>query len=77
MLRKMIKRVLFGRKKNYHRRGINKNSISYNYVHWKAFDRLRMRVDNLIEKLKLEKIGHGSLIGDKKDAEKFNNQYDF
>ena len=77
MLRKIIKRVLFGKRKNYKRRGINKNSMSYNYVSWRAFDRLRIRVDNLLEKLEMQKVGNGSLIGDKKDAKKFKNQYDF
>ena len=74
MLRKMIKRVLFGkRKKNYNR----KNKMSYKYVSWTAYHKLESRLDNLMKHLKLERIGNGSLIGDSKDGNKFRDQYDF
>jgi hypothetical protein len=72
MLRKMIKRVLFGkRKRNY------KNSVRYNYVTWHAHNMLMSRFDNLISHLKLKQIGNHSLIGDEKDAKKFRDQFDY
>ena len=73
MLRKVMKRVLFGKKRNYERR----NKRAYKYVTWHQHNLLMSRVDNLISHLKLEKVGNHSLIGDKKVAKKFNNQYDY
>ena len=73
MLRKVMKRVLFGKKRNYKRR----NKVGYKYVTWHQHNLLMSRVDNLISLLKLEKVGNHSLIGDKKDAEKFRDQFDY
>ena len=72
-MRRLIKRVLFGRKrrKNYTK------TMRYNYVSWNAHNKLQTRVDNLLTHLKLEKIGSSSLIGDSKDVKKFRNQFDF
>ena len=72
MLKKAIKRVLFGKRKNY-----RKNRMSYNYVSWHAHNKLQTRLDNLLRHLKLERIGSGSLIGDEKDAKKFRDQFDY
>ena len=77
MLRKIIKRVLFGKKRRKNYKGINKNSMRYNYVSWHAHNKLMTRVDNLIKHLKLERVGNGSLIGDEKDANKFKDQFDY
>jgi hypothetical protein len=73
MLRKMIKRVLFGKKKNYYR----KNKMSYKYVNWYAYHKLECRLDNLLKHLKLRRIGNHSLIGDDKDGDKFKDQFDY
>ena len=69
MLKKMIRRVLFGkrRKKNYYEK----------YVTWHAHNKLQAKMDNLLSQLKLRSIGNGSLIGDEKDAKKFRNQFDY
>jgi|10_taG_2_1085330.scaffolds.fasta_scaffold314143_2 hypothetical protein len=77
MLKRMIKRVLFGRKRRKNYKGINKKSMGYNYVSWHAHDMLSCRLDNLLKHLKLQRIGNHSLIGDKKDAEKFKDQFDY
>ena len=67
MLKKMIRRVLFGkrRKKNYYNK----------YVTWPVHNKLESKVNNLLSQLKLRSIGSGSLIGDEKDAKKFSNQW--
>jgi len=72
-MRRLIKRVLFGRKrrKNY------KQTMRYNYVTWNAHNKLQTKVDNLMSRLDLKSIGNGSLVGDKKDAEKFRDQFDY
>ena len=73
MLRKIAKRVLFGKRKNYKR----KTRTNYNYVSWHAHNKLMTRDDNLIEHLKLKRIGNGSLIGDSKDEQRFKDQFDY
>mgnify|MGYP003626499350 CR=1 FL=1 len=74
MLRRMVKRVLFGKKKkNYN----IKNTMRYNYVSWHAYHKLEGRLDNLMKHLKLQRIGNGSLIGDSKDGNKFRDQFDY
>ena len=69
MLKKMIGRVLFGRrrKKNYYEK----------YVTWHAHNKLQAKMDNLLRHLKLQSIGNHSLIGDAKDAKKFRDQFDY
>ena len=69
MLKKMIGRVLFGRrrKKNYYNK----------YVTWHAHNKLQTKKDNLLRHLKLQSIGNGSLIGNAKDAKKFRDQFDY
>ena len=69
MLKKMIGRVLFGRrrKKNYYNK----------YVTWHAHNKLQTKMDNLLRHLKLQSIGNGRLIGNAKDAKKFRDQFDY
>ena len=73
MLRKIAKRILFGKKKRYNRR----KTMNYKYVNWNAYHRLESRLDNLLKHLKLERIGNHSLIGDDKDGDKFKDQFDY
>ena len=72
-MRRLIKRVLFGRKrrKNY------KQTMRYNYVTWHAHNKLQTKLDNLMRHLKLESVGGSSIIGDSKDVKKFRNQFDY
>mgnify|MGYP007063752001 CR=1 FL=1 len=74
MLRKIMKRVLFGKKRNYDRR---KPRGYQKYVSWHAHNKLQAKVDNLMSRLDLKSIGNGSLVGDEKDEEKFRNQFDY
>ena len=76
MLRKIrstAKRMLFGTKKQYK----PKRGLKYYFVTWKAHDALRCKVDNLIKHLKLKEIKSTGLIGDPKDAQKFDDQWDY
>ena len=70
MLRK-LRRILFGRKKQYNR----KKGLKYYFVTWRAHDALRCKVDNLIKHLKLKEVQRTGLIGDPKDAKKFEDQW--
>jgi hypothetical protein len=70
MLKKMIKRVLFGKKRTYNRR-----YRASNYITWQAHERLSTKVDNLIKHLGLTDIKGTCLIGDQKDAKKFDSQW--
>ena len=72
LLRNATKRVLFGKRKNY---GYKRRSFKYNYATWKAHESLRAKVDNLIKHLGLKEIQSTGLIGDPKDAKKFDNQW--
>ena len=74
MLRKIrntMKTVLFGKKKQYK----PKKGLKYYFVTWRAHDALRCKVDNLIKHLKLKEVQRTGLIGDPKDAKKFEDQW--
>ena len=71
MLR-FLKRKLFGRKR-YQRRHNNKNFIMYN--NQKEICELRQTVHNLMSHLNIERIGNSNIVGDKKDAKKFDKQW--
>ena len=76
MLRRMFKRVLFGKRKNYRRKGYGKsyvNSIVFNNN--RRINNLQRTVDNLMTHLKIEKVGNSNLITDKKDNKKFDGQW--
>ena len=75
-MRRLIKKVLFGRKKNYKRR-----SYDNRVKHWEINElrtqihQTNAKLSNLMGHLKLETIGNSNLVGDKKDGKKFNNQW--
>ena len=69
-LRKVARKILFGKRKQYYH-----NRNSRNYVTWHAFIKLENKVNNLIKHLKLEELGNTGLIGEPKDAKKFNSQW--
>ena len=71
MLRKIAKRILFGKKKR------NYKQPYYKYVNWHAHNALQAQVSNLIHKLGLQEISNTKLVGDKKDADKFDNQFNY
>ena len=71
MLRRIVRRVLFGKKRNYRKR---KYDI---YATWHAHNALQAQIDNLIKHLKLKRIAGTNLVGDKKDADKFDNQFNY
>ena len=71
MLRKIAKRILFGKKKR------NYKQPYYKYVNWHAHNALQAQIDNLIKHLKLKRIAGTNLVGDKKDADKFDNQFNY
>ena len=73
MLRKIARRVLFGKRKNYKRNFNNKHVTWYTYN--TEINRLNSTIDNLLKKLKLKRIENGNLIGDEKDAKAFDNQW--
>ena len=73
MLRKIVKRVLFGKRKKYD----IKKTRGYKYVTWHQHNMLMTRVDNLISHLKLKRVGNHSLIGNDKDAKRFRDQFDY
>jgi len=75
-MRRLIKRVLFGKRKNYKRRHYD-NRVK----HWelnelrKHINDTERKLTNLMNHLKLESIGNSNLVGDKKDGKKFNGQW--
>ena len=74
-MRKLIKRVLFGKKKNYRRYN------DYNVKYWvlrnlqDELNSTNRKLNNLMKHLKLETVGNSNLVGDKKDGKKFNGQW--
>ena len=75
-LRRAVKTVLFGKRKQYNYKSNNSNYIK-NEVHatWHAHIKLQNKVDNLIKHLKLKEVGNTGLIGEPKDAKKFDDQW--
>jgi acetolactate synthase small subunit len=71
MLRRMIRRLFYG-KRNH--KDYSRLYVTWNY-HNQDIDRLNAQMNNLLSKLKLQKIGNGNLIGDKKDAKVFDKQW--
>ena len=65
MLRRLIKRVLFGKRKYYKRYYVTHKH------HNNDINVLHHIIDSMLDKLKLQRIGPGTLIGDKKDAKKY------
>ena len=75
-MRRLIKRVLFGKRKNYKRR-YNDNNVKYwdlNHLQ-KELNDTNKKLHNLMRHLKIESIGNSNLVGDKKDEKKFNGQW--
>ena len=74
-MRKLIKRVLFGKKKNYRRYN------DYNVKYWDLrnlqdeLNSTNRKLNNLMKHLKLETVGNSNLVGYKKDGKKFNGQW--
>ena len=74
-MRNLIKRVLFGKRKNYRR--YTDNGVKY----WELrnlqdeLNNTNRKLSNLMKHLKLETVGNSNLVGDKKDGKKFNGQW--
>ena len=74
-MRRLIKRVLFGNRKNYRR--YNNNNVKYwdlNNLQNQLHD-TNMKLNNLMKYLKVDTINNSNLVGDTKDAKKFNKQW--
>ena len=75
IMRRLIKRVLFGKRKNYRR--YNNNNVKYwdlNNLQNQLHD-TNMKLNNLMKYLKVDTINNSNLVGDTKDAKKFNKQW--
>tara|TARA_R100000458_G_scaffold27547_1_gene25087 strand:- start:3326 stop:3553 length:228 start_codon:yes stop_codon:yes gene_type:complete len=74
-MRRLIQRVLFGKRKNYRR--YNDNNVKYwDLRHLQdELNTTNKRLNNLLKHLKLETVGNSNLVGDKKDGKKFNGQW--
>lgn len=72
-MRKLIKKVLFGRRRNYSQRTTKPNSITFD--NQRRINDLDSKLSNLMRHLKVETLGNSNFIGDKKDAKKFNRQW--
>ena len=72
-MRRLIKRVLFGKRKNY-KKNFNNKYVTW-FVYNQELNRLNTTVDNLLKKLKLQRLGNSNMIGDKKDAKPFEKQW--
>ncbi len=72
-MRRLIKRVLFGKRKNY-KKNFNNKYVTW-FVYNQELNRLNTTVDNLLKKLKLQRLGNSNMIGDKKDAKAFEQQW--
>ena len=74
-MRRLIKRVLFGKRKNYRR--YNNNNVKkwdLNNLQNQLHD-TNMKLNNLMKYLKVDTINNSNLVGDTKDAKKFNKQW--
>jgi hypothetical protein len=74
-MRRLIKRVLFGKRKNYRR--YNNNNVKYwdlNNLQNQLHD-TNTKLSNLMKYLKVDTINNSNLVGDAKDAKKFKKQW--
>lgn len=74
-MRRLIKRVLFGKKKNYKR--YNNNNVKYwdlNNIEKQLAD-TNQKLNNLMVHLKVESVGNSNLVSDKKSGKKFHGQW--
>ena len=74
-MRKLMKRVLFGKKKNYKK--YRDNNVKYwELTHLQQeLNNTNRKLHNLMRHLKIESIGNSNLVGDKKDEKKFHGQW--
>ena len=77
-MRRILKRVLFGKRKNYSYKNNNyqiKNLKDLIFSNNKRLNDLEKQLGNTLRALNLEKIAHSNIIAHKKDAEKYEDQW--
>ena len=71
-MRRIIQRIFFGRKRTHYRKRNYNNVIFDNQ---RLINDMQSQMNNLMKHLKLERIGRSNLVGDEKDAKKFDKQW--
>ena len=77
-MRRLIKRVLFGKKRNYNYRNKSyeiKNLKNLIFNNNRRLNDLERQLGNTLEALNLERIAHSNIIANKKDAKKYVKQW--
>lgn len=77
-MRRILKRVLFGKRKNYSYKNNNyqiKNLKDLIFSNNKRLNDLEKQLGNALRALNLERIAQSNIIAHKKDAEKYDNQW--
>ncbi len=77
-MRRILKRVLFGKRKNYSYKNNNyqiKNLKDLIFSNNKRLNDLEKQLGNTLRALNLERIAQSNIIANKKDAEKYDNQW--
>ena len=77
-MRRILKRVLFGKRKNYSYKNNNyqiKNLRDLILSNNKRLNDLEKQLGNTLRALNLERIAQSNIIAHKKDAEKYDNQW--
>ena len=77
-MRRILKRVLFGKRKNYSYKNNNyqiKNLKDLIFSNNKRLNDLEKQLGNTLRALNLERIAQSNIIAHKKDAEKYDNQW--
>ena len=77
-MRRILKRVLFGKRKNYSYKNNNyqiKNLKDLIFSNNKRLNDLEKQLGNALRALNLERIAQSNIIAHKKDSEKYDNQW--
>tara|TARA_B100001287_G_scaffold239933_1_gene214094 strand:+ start:4293 stop:4529 length:237 start_codon:yes stop_codon:yes gene_type:complete len=77
-MRRILKRVLFGKRKNYSYKNNNyqiKNLKDLIFSNNRRLNDLEKQLGNTLRALNLERIAQSNIIANKKDAEKYDNQW--
>jgi hypothetical protein len=76
MLKRLIRKVFFNKKRkpNYYNRIGNQKYVSW-HTYNRDMDNMQHTLHNIMAKMKLRKIANTSLVGDEKDAERFEEQW--
>jgi len=75
-MRRLIKRVLFGKRSHRKYQRTSKQPSWLSFELQNRINEVDRKLNNLMTHLKVQTLNNSNLVGDTKDAKKFNKQWD-